>query len=65
MRAMPKRIVICADGTWNKPEQRDHGSSAATNVAKFAAVMPEDAQGMTQVIYYHKGVGVLETCGTD
>ena len=56
---MPKRIVICADGTWNKPEQRDHLGPSATNVAKFAAVvLPEDAQRVTQVVYYHKGVGV-------
>ena len=55
---MAKRIVICADGTWNTPEQRDHIGPSATNVAKFAAaVRPVDAGGKTQVVYYHKGVG--------
>lgn len=56
---MAKRIVICADGTWNVPEQRDHIGPSATNVAKFAAaVAPGDATGKTQVVYYHRGVGV-------
>jgi uncharacterized protein (DUF2235 family) len=55
-----KRIVICADGTWNTPEQSGpKGAPSATNVAKFCiAVLPEDARRCTQVVYYHKGVGV-------
>ena len=45
---MPKRIVICADGTWNKPEQEEQGQPASTNVAKLAAaVLPEDATART------------------
>ena len=53
-----KRIVICADGTWDRPEQRDRGRPTATNVAKFAsAVLPQDREGHTQIVYYHKGVG--------
>jgi uncharacterized protein (DUF2235 family) len=55
---MAKRIVICADGTWNKPEQTDQGTSRSTNVVKIVtAVRPQDSKGMTQVVYYHKGVG--------
>jgi len=55
---MSKRIVICCDGTWNEPEQRDNCGPAATNVAKFAsAVRSQDAAGTAQVVYYHKGVG--------
>jgi uncharacterized protein (DUF2235 family) len=50
---MPKRIVICADGTWNEP-----GLETTTNVVSLAsAVLPVDRHGKVQVIYYHKGVG--------
>jgi len=49
-----KNIAICADGTWNKPDKEDE----LTNVVKIAsAVTPLDAQGIPQIVYYHKGVG--------
>jgi uncharacterized protein (DUF2235 family) len=49
-----KRWVVCADGTWNKPES----AGANTNVVKLArAVAPADEAGTVQVVYYHKGVG--------
>src|SRR5713101_3740691 len=55
---MAKRIVVCADGTWNTPEQTEEGKACATNVAKLAsAVAPQDGLGQTQVVYYHPGVG--------
>ncbi|HLQ26561.1 MAG TPA: DUF2235 domain-containing protein [Acidiferrobacterales bacterium] len=55
---MAKRTVMCADGTWNKPEQTDQGMPDSTNVVKITtAVRPEDSKGMAQVVYYHKGVG--------
>ena len=38
---MSKRIVICSDGTWNKPNQ-----DSPTNVVKIArAVSDEDDEG--------------------
>lgn len=50
---MAKKIVICCDGTWNKPDQR-----APTNVPRIAeAVRPTDAEGRQQLAYYHAGVG--------
>jgi uncharacterized protein (DUF2235 family) len=55
-----KRIVICADGTWNQRDQFDGGSGKRrpTNVTKIArAVRPKDAHGIDQVVYYHDGVG--------
>lgn len=55
-----KRIVICADGTWNEPEKRDpkSGRICPTNVLKVArAVKPLSARGVVQVVYYHEGVG--------
>ena len=51
---MPKkRIVICADGTWNDPED-DH----PTNVLRMArAIRPQDMRGVQQVVFYDWGVG--------
>jgi uncharacterized protein (DUF2235 family) len=55
-----KRIVICADGTWNVRDQKDPktGKRHATNVTKLArAVKPRSADGIDQIVYYHDGVG--------
>lgn len=55
-----KRIVLCADGTWNEPEQVDEktGRRRPTNVLKIArAVLPEGADGTHQVVEYLVGIG--------
>lgn len=55
-----KRIVLCADGTWNEPEERDEktGRPQPTNVLKLArGVRPRSAAGIDQVVYYLEGVG--------
>jgi uncharacterized protein (DUF2235 family) len=55
-----KRIVLCADGTWNEPEQVDErtGRRRPTNVLKVArAVRPEAAGGTEQVVQYLIGIG--------
>lgn len=55
---MKKRWIICADGTWNKPEQIDQGIPSPTNVTKLAAaVLPCDSNGIPQTVFYHSGVG--------
>jgi uncharacterized protein (DUF2235 family) len=55
---MAKRLVICADGTWNVPDRIDRGQVCPSNVAKLAlAVSPRDAAGRPQPIFYDKGVG--------
>ncbi|MFT3741569.1 MAG: DUF2235 domain-containing protein [Gammaproteobacteria bacterium] len=55
---MKKRWIICADGTWNKPEQIDQGTPSPTNVAKLAAaILPYDKNGIPQTVFYHAGVG--------
>jgi uncharacterized protein (DUF2235 family) len=55
---MPKRIVICADGTWNTPDQKDEGVISPTNVAKLAmCVAPFAGDGRRQPLYYDSGVG--------
>lgn len=55
---MPKRLVVCADGTWNVPDRKDRGEVCPSNVAKLIlALEPRDRQGVEQVPLYHKGVG--------
>ncbi|HET6501985.1 MAG TPA: DUF2235 domain-containing protein [Amycolatopsis sp.] len=50
---MPKKIVVCCDGTWSTPDQK-----APTNVTRMAkAVLPTDAAGQEQRMFYHRGVG--------
>jgi uncharacterized protein (DUF2235 family) len=58
LRRVPKRLVVCCDGTWNRPDQLDGGVPAPTNVAKIAlAVAREDGQGTAQLLHYQPGVG--------
>ena len=55
-----KRIVICADGTWNQRDQVDKETKKRrpTNVTKVArAVLSRAANGTDQIVYYHDGVG--------
>lgn len=54
---MPKRIVVCADGTWNRPE-KDLKKDFPTNVLKFArAIEPVAKDGLDQQVFYDWGVG--------
>jgi len=55
-----KRLIICADGTWNERDQTDDKTHLrhATNVTKVArAVKSLAADGTQQVVFYHDGVG--------
>jgi uncharacterized protein (DUF2235 family) len=53
-----KRLVVCCDGTWNKPEQLSKGLLAPTNVSKLAlAIAREDGAGTRQLVHYQRGVG--------
>ncbi len=52
-----KRIIICADGTWNRPEQLGK-DEYPTNVLKFArGIAPHDSKGVKQVVFYDWGIG--------
>ena len=52
-----KRIVICADGTWNRPE-KDLKKDFPTNVLKIArAISPVAKDGTEQVVFYDWGLG--------
>ncbi len=54
---MPKRIVICADGTWNRPEE-DLSTDFPTNVLRLArAVKPVGSGKLPQQVFYDWGVG--------
>ncbi|MCR8924328.1 DUF2235 domain-containing protein [Dasania sp. GY-MA-18] len=57
---MKKRIVICADGTWNKPEE-DPSKDFPTNVLKLArAIKPVAKSGqllVPQQVFYDWGIG--------
>jgi uncharacterized protein (DUF2235 family) len=53
-----KRLVICCDGTWNTPDQKDRGVMRPSNVVKLSRwVMPQDRNGVAQKVHYDKGVG--------
>ena len=48
-----KRIVICSDGTWQRP-----GQAVPTQVTRLArAVLPKAPDGTAQVVFYDAGVG--------
>jgi uncharacterized protein (DUF2235 family) len=56
-----KRLVICCDGTWNRPDQAKDRRPCPTNVTKLAmALADQDADGTAQRLYYHPGVGTHE-----
>jgi len=55
---MPKKLVVCADGTWNEVEKAQSGKHLSTNVAKLAAaLLPTDIHGVPQLLCYLEGVG--------
>jgi uncharacterized protein (DUF2235 family) len=55
---MPKRLIVCCDGTWNTADQAIAGQARPTNVTKLAlSVAATDAAGVRQCVYYHRGVG--------
>lgn len=51
-----KNIVICADGTWNRPEEA--ADDVATNVLRVArGISPFAAGGEPQHVFYDWGIG--------
>ena len=53
-----KRLIVCCDGTWNRPDQVAQGVAAPTNVAKFALALADtDREGNRQCLHYQAGVG--------
>lgn len=55
---MPKKLIICADGTWNTQSDTDSGHPSPTNVVKIErALLPRDAKQVQQVVFPIDGVG--------
>jgi uncharacterized protein (DUF2235 family) len=55
-----KRIILCADGTWNVRDQVDNVTKKRrpSNVTKVArAILPRASNGIDQIVFYHDGVG--------
>lgn len=53
-----KRLIICADGTWNKPEAEGAESGSSTNVLKIMrAIKSTASENIPQIRYYCQGVG--------
>jgi len=52
-----KRIVICCDGTWNTPKEMDDGELAPTNVCRLKEAVERAVSDVTQIVFYHPGVG--------
>ena len=53
---MPRRLVVCCDGTWDVPDSVSHGVAAPTNVAKLALALATTESG-DQELFYEAGVG--------
>jgi uncharacterized protein (DUF2235 family) len=54
---MSKRIVICADGTWNRPE-KNLSEDVASNVLRLArAIKPVGSGQIPQQVFYDWGIG--------
>lgn len=52
-----KRIIICADGTWNRPEQ-NLAKDQPSNVLRLArAIRPSGGAGTAQQVFYDWGIG--------
>ncbi len=52
-----KRIVVCADGTWNRPEE-DLEKDVPTNVLRLSrAIRPFAGEGTPQQVFYDWGIG--------
>ncbi|MEP6699229.1 MAG: DUF2235 domain-containing protein [Verrucomicrobiota bacterium] len=55
---MAKKLIVCADGTWNTENETDHGAPCPTNVTKIArALLPTDKNGIQQIVRHIDGVG--------
>jgi len=53
---MSKNIILCLDGTWNKPDEDGHEENEETNVRNLWEIL-DKAQPSRQVVYYDEGVG--------
>jgi uncharacterized protein (DUF2235 family) len=54
---MPRRLIVCSDGTWDKLGHKDGGVYAPSNVAQMARSIAAHGNGMEQIVFYDPGVG--------
>lgn len=52
-----KRLVLCCDGTWNKPDEEKDGRPIPTNVVRLAYRVAKNDGAVAQITYYDMGVG--------
>lgn len=52
-----KRLIVCCDGTWNRPDQEDKGTPSPTNVVRLAFRVAKRDAGVPQILFYDQGVG--------
>lgn len=52
-----KRLIVCCDGTWQRPDQNWMGERAPTNVVKLAVQVAKLDGNVPQVVWYDQGVG--------
>ncbi len=48
-------IIVCSDGTWNRPEKED--KDTATNVLRVARAIAPEHNGVKQHVFYDWGIG--------
>lgn len=58
-----KKIIVCCDGTWNKPGIKDQGKPVKTNVQKIYEAINSGTPEVPQLKYYGQGVGTGFTLG--
>lgn len=54
-----RNLIICLDGTWNTPDQKDRGRQVPSNVVKIARAIKQGrvSSKLEQLVYYDTGVG--------
>ena len=53
-----RNLIVCSDGTWNTPDQKDGQIPVPTNVVRLFNLLSErNQEGVEQLKYYHPGVG--------
>lgn len=58
-----KKLIICFDGTWNKPERMDK-DDYPTNVLKFARGIAPHHGNKKQIVFYDWGIGSYHSQGS-
>lgn len=53
-----RRLIVCADGTWQSDKSSGPDGKGVTNVVKMRdAIAPRDRSGVEQIVFYDEGVG--------